>query len=184
MVTNTFPGIPAHFAPASTELEAAITNAAGTTTASHYRIPVRHFDKSDQSGNLDPIDRGKVRGAGLSSATWRHARLAQPDAGRHQPPHLHAGRGRPRHRLRPPDGPGLALPPPHMQAVQHQMHRWSLRLKGGQWRQRSKSCEWGLLLRRETGRPTSRSAFVQVVGLAHYPCIICIPLTDNRTMGH
>ena len=32
----------------------------------------------------------------------------------------------------------------------------------------SKSCEWGLLLRRETGRSTSRSAFVQVVGLAHY----------------
>ena len=37
----------------------------------------------------------------------------------------------------------------------------------------SKSCEWGLLLRRETGRSTSRLAFVQlystkVVGLAHY----------------
>ena len=31
----------------------------------------------------------------------------------------------------------------------------------------SKPCGWGLLLRRETGRPASRSAFVQVVGLAH-----------------
>ena len=48
---------------------------------------------------------------------------AQPHAGRHQPPHLHAGRCRPRHRPLHPHRQGSARPPPQLQAVQHPMHR-------------------------------------------------------------
>ena len=59
------------------------------------------------------------------------ARLAQPDAGRHQPAHVYAERVRAGHRLRRAHGQGPPQPPPQLQAVQHQVHRRARRRWSG-----------------------------------------------------
>ena len=77
----------------------------------------------------------------ISLCSRNHARLAQPDAEAHQPPHRHAGRGRPRHRLLPPHRQGPPQPPPRLHEVRHQVHRAQRRGWG-----RHKSNLWSAVL--------------------------------------
>ena len=91
----------------------------GKPTSLHFDTPPPHRGASSNWTNIHRALLINAPLTGAGSSTRRAAStgltvkcLAQPDAGAHQPPHRHAGRGRPRHRLLSLHRQGPALPRP------------------------------------------------------------------------